>query len=109
MPKNLENGTKVICVEEAHSYEINGVFNGKVICLGGAIFQKGVISEKGVNGIQMEDLITICIDRLKTFQQGDYACKENACCLTHLEEARMWLDARTMDRQNRKVEGKNEV
>jgi hypothetical protein len=37
--------------------------------------------------------------------RGTYACKENACALTHLEEALMWLQKRTRDRMARGVEG----
>ena len=35
-----------------------------------------------------------------------FPCKENACAITHLEEALMWLEKRTRDRVKRSVEGK---
>jgi hypothetical protein len=47
----------------------------------------------------------MCIDRLQSFQSGDFACRENALALTKLEEALHWLDHRTKDRQRRGVEG----
>lgn len=71
-------------------------------------FQKGPVQEYGVNGCFQEDLIAICIDRLRSFQAGDFACRENALALTKLEEALHWLNHRTHDRQNRGVEGTNE-
>jgi hypothetical protein len=70
-------------------------------------FQNGPIKENGVNGIQNEDLLAIVIDRLKGFQSGNFACRENALALTKIEEALMWLNKRTADRQKRGVEGIN--
>lgn len=72
-------------------------------------FQKGPVQEHGVNGCFQEDLIAICIDRLRSFQAGDFKCRENALALTKLEEALHWLNHRTNDRQNRGVEGTNQV
>lgn len=68
-------------------------------------FQNGPINEKGVNGVTHEALLAIIADRLRSFQRGDFACKENACALTHIEEAMMWLQKRTLDRMRRGVEG----
>lgn len=68
-------------------------------------FQKGPIKENGINGIHNEDLISIAIDRLESFQNSEYKCRENALAITKLEEAMMWLRKRTSDRENRGVEG----
>ena len=68
-------------------------------------FQNGPIQECGVNGISQESLIAVVIDRLRSFQAGPYACRENALALTKLEEALMWLQKRTRDRIARGVEG----
>ena len=68
-------------------------------------FQRGPIKEHGVNGCHHEDLIAIVIDRLKSFQQGVFICRENALAITKLEEAVHWLRHRTNDRINRGVEG----
>jgi len=72
-------------------------------------FQNGPIAEAGVNGLTQEALIAICIDRLRSFQAGPYACRENALALTKLEEAQHWLLHRTRARMNRGVEGTHEV
>jgi len=69
-------------------------------------FQKGPLKEINLNGCFQEDLIEICIDRLRCFQQGAFSCRENAIALTKLEEALMWLNSRTKDRVKRGVEGK---
>lgn len=68
-------------------------------------FQNGPIKEKGVNGVTNEDLIAIVIDRMRGFQSGNYACRDNALALTKLEEALMWLRNRTNEREARGVEG----
>lgn len=68
-------------------------------------FQKGPIKEFGVNGITQEAMLAICIDRLRSFQTGPFACRENAIALTHLEDALMWLQRRTRARIARGVEG----
>lgn len=69
------------------------------------LFQNGPIAEAGVNGVTHEALIAIVVDRMRSFQAGPYACRENALALTKLEEAQMWLLQRTRGRMARGVEG----
>jgi len=69
------------------------------------VFQKGPVKEAEVNGCFMEDLISICIDRLEAFQRNDFKCIENAMALDGLKSALHSLDLRTKDRQHRDVEG----
>jgi len=83
-----------------HQYEIGGF--GDSVTLN---FQNGAINEVGVNGITHEALLVILIDRLRGFQSGPYACRENALALTKLEEATHWLHRRTLARIARNVEG----
>lgn len=63
------------------------------------VFQNGPINEVGVNGITHEVLIAILLDRMRAFQRGPFACRENALAVTKLEEAQHWLAHRT----NRRV------
>jgi len=72
---------------------------------GAIVFQNGTIPENGVNGLTQEVLLAIVADRLRSFQKGPYACKANACALTHIEEAQHWLQQRTIERMRRGVEG----
>lgn len=72
------------------------------------LFQNGPIQEAGVNGISGEALIAVVIDRLRGFQSGEFACRDNAVALTHFEEGLMWLQKRTRDRLARGVEGTNQ-
>jgi hypothetical protein len=73
------------------------------------LFQNGPIAEVGVNGITHEALLAVLIDRLRGFQSGQFKSKENACALTHLEEALHWLNQRTIERMRRGVEGTHTV
>jgi len=61
--------------------------------------------ENSQHGVIDSDLLEIVRDRLKAFQAGPYACRENACALTHIEEALMWMNRRVEDRISRKVLG----
>lgn len=72
-------------------------------------FQNGPINENGVNGITQEVLLAIVADRLRSFQAGQYACRENALALTKIEEAQHWLHSRTLARMQRGVEGTHKV
>jgi len=72
-------------------------------------FQNGPIKEFGVNGLTQEVLLTIVVDRLRSFQKGPFSCRENAVALTHCEDALMWLQKRTRDRMLRGVEGTNTI
>jgi hypothetical protein len=58
------------------------------------------------DGTTNEELLDVLIDRMK-YLQSKFPCKENACCITHLEEGLMWLEKRTKDRVKRGVEGKH--
>ena len=73
------------------------------------IFQNGPIAEVGVNGVTQEVLLAIVIDRLRSFQAGPYACREDALALTKIEEAQHWLLSRTRARIARGVEGTHKV
>ncbi len=95
-----------------HRYEIdcptgdeNGV-KSKVVTI--IQFQNGARKlPDSDHGILDTDLLEIVRDRLKGFQSGKFACRENACALTHIEEALMWMNQRVEDRIERNVLGTN--
>lgn len=69
-------------------------------------FQNGPIkSPEDFNGLTNEALLAVLIDRMRGFQGSQFACRENAIALTHMEDALMWLQKRTRDRLARGVEG----
>ena len=49
-------------------------------------FQDGPVKEVGINGVANEDLIVMVMHRLNQFQDSDYACKENADAVRHLQD-----------------------
>ena len=69
-------------------------------------FQNGPRKEWGsVLGVLDTDLLEIVRDRLKGFQQGEFATRENAIALTHIEETLLWMNKRVEDRIERNVLG----
>jgi hypothetical protein len=60
-----------------------------------------------IHGILDIDLLEIVRHRLQCFQQGDFATRENAIALTHIEEALLWMNKRVEDRIERNVLGTN--
>lgn len=69
-------------------------------------FQEGARKDpKAIHGILDADLLEIVRDRLRGFQSGEFATRENACALTHIEEALMWMNKRVEDRIERNVLG----
>lgn len=111
--------TEVVVLDEpgegnaCHEYEVRPIpSKGATIAEGDQFakvkFQKGPVGECGVNGCHQEDLLVIVIDRLESFQSGDFACRENQKALDHILEAMWWLNYRTNKRQKRGVEGTNQ-
>ena len=79
-------------------------------------FQNGPLGRDGErivpNGAFVEDLIDVVIQRINFYQtaaEGKFRCRENAIAITKLEEAGLWLDKRTRDREARQVEGTHEA
>ena len=70
------------------------------------MFQKGPRNDpRSWAGVLDGDLLEIVRDRLRMFQAGPFACRENACALTHIEEALMWMNRRAEERAARGVLG----
>ena len=72
-------------------------------------FQSGPIQEYGANGCQVEDVIEVLVNRLTSYQDGEFPCKENEHAIASLEEASLWIQSRTHKRVEQGVEGKNEA
>ena len=62
-----------------------------------------------IHGVLDTDLIEIVRHRLQCFQQGEFATRENAIALTHIEEALLWMNKRVEDRIERNVLGTNNI
>lgn len=70
--------------------------------------QSDPIGEVGVNGCQAVDMLEYTKCLFQSLNDA-FPCRENALTITKIEEAIHWQDARTKDRQNRKVEGENKI
>lgn len=61
------------------------------------------------NGAFVEDVLAAVIGRIDFYQSTKFACGENAEALYHLRRGAELLDARTRDREQRRVEGTHAV
>ena len=68
-------------------------------------FQNGAM-ELGRNGATTEEVLDVLIAHINYFQQGKYACRENALVLTKLEEAKHWALHRKQLREAQGVKGR---
>lgn len=68
-------------------------------------FQNGAVKEHGVNGVTNEALLAILIHRTQVLNER-FPCRENSIAITKMQEALMWFDKRTADREARGIEGK---
>ena len=70
-------------------------------------FQHGPRNEPGSTpGLTTAAALAMLIDHLQGFQSGEFRNRETAIALTHLEEAKLWIDHRTRERAARNVLGK---
>lgn len=59
------------------------------------------------HGTTLEEMLRVSIERLQDLNSR-HSCRENAIAITKMQEALMWLNERTKNRQERGVEGKHE-
>ena len=64
---------------------------------------------KEPNGAFVEDIISAAIDRLRYYQDSKFACDYNADAISYLEAGLARLQARTLDRDKREVEGTHQT
>lgn len=64
---------------------------------------------KAPNGAFVETVIFAAKQRIEYYQASKFNCRENAIAVTKLEEALMWLNKRTADREERQVEGEHKA
>ena len=70
--------------------------------------QNGPVKAVGENGCQVREMIKAARLIIKGLNDN-FPCRENSIVITKLQEAEMWLDARTKDREVRNVEGLNKA
>lgn len=69
-------------------------------------FQNGPVPIHGVNGVTNESLLAILIHRTNVINE-QFPCEENKTALDHMQKALESFNARTKNRIQRNVEGKN--
>lgn len=67
-------------------------------------FQNGPVREHGINGVQIDDVLKVCLARLKMLNKS-FPCRENSLSITRIQEAIMWQQERTANRTTQGVEG----
>lgn len=60
------------------------------------------------HGTTLEEMLRVSIERLQDLNER-FSCRENAIAITKMQEALMWLNARTENRKARGVEGKHQA
>lgn len=90
-----------------HIYDIKwDAYNNGYISTQRIMFQNGPRKEtSSEHGVLDTDLLEIVRHRLQSFQQGEFATRENAIALTHIEEALLWMNKRVEDRIEKGVLG----
>ena len=61
------------------------------------------------NGAFVETVLSAVLQRIQYYQDSPFGCRENAIAITKIEEALLWLDKRTRDRETRQIEGTHTV
>lgn len=93
-------------ISDADGNPLGGDFKGIGIDIE---WQRGPLGRgperKEPNGAFVETVIAAAKQRIEYYQKTKFTCRENALAITKLEEALMWLDKRTRDREDRGVEG----
>lgn len=109
VPKTLYRDANGVCVTRRQGYNTYGVhFDRDPKQLDVLIpFQNGPVTD-GPNGVTNEALIAVLIDRIGELNEK-FACAENVMAIEALTTALNALDARTLRRQQRGVEGKEVV
>ena len=67
-------------------------------------FQNGPVNEHGENGVQLTDVVKVCLARYRMLNKS-FPCRENSIVITKLQEAIMWDEERTAKRTLQGVEG----
>jgi hypothetical protein len=99
------------CLDDCHNYEMDTFLNAAE---GDHLqFYRMALDGSKTDGVTNEEVLRVLIHRLtflnEKWQNGKFRCRENSIAITKLEEALMWLEKRTADRVERKVEATQNV
>lgn len=116
-PTNLDNSIAIDVLDEpgdggaCHEYRLSvtNTAGGPHPPETRLTFQNGPLLVAGNNGISVESLLAVVIDRLEGFQSGKFACESNQAALDSTRGALHALLSRREDRQRREVLGTHKV
>lgn len=91
-------------ISAGHQYELLNKNGTRIV--GTLNFVKKVNGSMMHDGTTTEEVIDVLVDRLRTLDEK-FPCKENTNAITALLQAKQELEARTKDRTERGVEGKD--
>lgn len=109
-----EDGPPLKGITSEHWRDVNGAPAGGITQGVGLLisWQNGPLgrglARRGRNGAFVEDVIAAVVDRLEEYQSSDFKSTYNQVAIDHLNKALGSLEARTADREERKVEGTHE-
>lgn len=114
-PTNLDNSISIEVLDEpgdggaCHVYRLNVMGDDEKPPATTLRFQNGPLKEAGHNGLSIESLLAVVIDRLEGFQSGKFACESNQAALDSTRGALHALLSRREDRARREVLGTHGV
>lgn len=63
-------------------------------------FQNGPVQTRGLNGVELIDVLKVCADFARGLQRAD-SSRDRACVITKLDEAILWERKRAEDENTR--------
>jgi KaiC/GvpD/RAD55 family RecA-like ATPase len=90
-------------LDDAHNYTLDCVID-PLHRRQNLVFYRLKEDGSETNGVTNEEVLEVLIHRLRRLNEK-IPCKENEIVITKLEECQFWLNKRTEDRFERKVEG----
>lgn len=86
-----------------HEYVYGHHENNYTFAVAGKLnFQKGHPDQHGINGLTLESVMGVCLQRLNSFQGGPYPSVHNATAIKHITCALEALQARQRELQSLK-------
>jgi hypothetical protein len=102
-PKNPDSGAADSYVIEGMNFANNSQAPEGMENVLRILFQSGVTTEVGLNGVTPEILLEVLIDRFEGYQSGPFACEENDRAIKGMRDAIQAIQDRRAERAARGV------
>ncbi len=94
------------CLDDCHNYHLD-MFVDPVKKASLRFYEMRADGTK-IDGVTNEEVISVLVDRLRKLNSR-FPCRQNSIAIRKLEEALMWLEDRTKNRESRGVEGQHKA